>query len=46
VIRQTEFNLVSECSAVEHMEQSALFGEQSVRGLLQFSRCQLLLESW
>jgi hypothetical protein len=40
MIRPTELSLASECSTVEW---SDLVGEQPVRGLLQFGRCELLL---
>jgi hypothetical protein len=43
--RPTEFSSVSECSSswVEWSEVSWLVSDQLVRGLLQFSTCQLLL---
>jgi hypothetical protein len=42
MIQLTEFSSVSEYSAVEYSGVK-LVGQQSVRGLLQFSRCELLL---
>jgi hypothetical protein len=39
--RPTEFSSVSDCSTVEYSEVSWLVRSQS--GLLQFSRCELLL---
>jgi hypothetical protein len=41
MIRWTKFSGVSECSAVEYSGVELL--EQSVRGLLQLSHCELLL---
>jgi hypothetical protein len=41
MIRQTEFSSVS--TVLEYSGGSDLIGEQSVRGLLQFSHCELFL---